>query len=179
MKITKYLSKQKALELGTSDCKKCGECCQKGAGFVLEKEIPVLAKYLNITVEEFKKKFLDEQKIYNTTAYRFKIEKKDGLPYGNCIFLHKKNCLIQPAKPLHCKIGGCHEHASKLNEWYMLNHFVNTEDPQSIREWAIKLKTHPTIMGGSLAELVPHEDTLKAMLEHVEITRELKEEIIK
>jgi len=46
----------------------------------------------------------------------------------------------------------------------MLNYIVNSSDPEAIRLWAEYLKTHPTIPGGDLEELVPDKERLKKIL---------------
>ena len=53
-----------------------------------------------------------------------------------------------------------------LEQWFTLNHFVNVDDPESIRQWAVYLKTHDTIQGGSLEELVPDKKLLKKILNY-------------
>lgn len=47
----------------------------------------------------------------------------------------------------------------------MLNHQVNVNDPESIRQYAIYLKTHTTIPGGELEELVPDKERLRKILD--------------
>ena len=56
--------------------------------------------------------------------------------------------------------------------WFDLNYFMDAEDPQSIREWAIRLNLKPTIPGGNLHELVPDQEKLKKILHYHELKPE-------
>jgi len=47
--------------------------------------------------------------------------------------------------------------------------FVNTSDPNSIREWAAHLSVHPTLPGGELENLVPDKERLKSILAYEDI----------
>jgi hypothetical protein len=40
----------------------------------------------------------------------------------------------------------------------VLNYVLDHQDPDAIRQWAVYLKTHPTIPGGELEELVPDKE---------------------
>src|SRR3989344_4186949 len=74
-------------------------------------------------------------------------------------------CTVHPVKPLQCKTSmGRKEYGEDLSLWFMLNHQVNPNDPESIRQYAIYLKTQRTLPGGSLKELVPDKEKLKNML---------------
>jgi len=108
--------------------------------------------------------------VFNTEIHKAKTI-KDDKPYGHCTFFDKnEGCTIHKVKPLHCRVGnGCNEHGEKLAIWFALNYLVKKEDPQSIREWAIYLKTNPTIPGGSLADLVPDKERLGKMLDHTHL----------
>jgi Fe-S-cluster containining protein len=154
------------LELGKA-CDRSGHCCSYGSGFVLIEEVPKLAKQMKMKDEDFIKKYLDEMTSFNTKHFKFKQDRKDGKPYGPCIFLdEKKLCKIHKFKPLHCRVGNCSIHGEELSIWFALNHFVNRDDPESIRQWAIYLKTHKTIKGGELKDLVPDKNHLDRMLKY-------------
>jgi Fe-S-cluster containining protein len=163
--ITRLTPKEVVLKLG-EDCCKDGKCCSYDSGIVLKDEIDTLAKNLKVSREEFIKNFVDEVEKFNTTHYKFKIMKEKGKAYGKCIFLNSNECSIHKHKPLHCRVGNCGEHGESLSIWFTLNHFVNPDDPESIRQWAIYLKTHPTIPGGSLSELVPNKERLKKIMNY-------------
>jgi Fe-S-cluster containining protein len=157
-------TKQEALKIGKA-CDNCGHCCSFGGCFVLDEDIPRIAKFLEIKEEELKRKYLDQKTLYNTKIHKTKTVPSKK-PYSECIFFEDKHCLIHEVKPLHCRIGNCKEHGEELSIWFMLNYLVNEKDPQSIREWAIYLKTHPTIPGGKLEELVPDAKMLHEILYH-------------
>jgi Fe-S-cluster containining protein len=154
---------KEVLRLG-KPCKRCGHCCKYGTGFLVEKDIPRIAKYLKITEEELKTDFLEAVSKFNTTLFRPKMTKK---PFGPCIFYENRICTIQDVKPLQCRIGNCSEYGEELSVWFTLNYFVNKHDPESIRQWALYLVSKgKNIPGGKLKELVPHEKTLKKILRY-------------
>jgi len=147
------------------DCNKCGHCCKYSSGYLVGDDAKKIAKFLKINEKELKEKFLEQGEKFNTKLHRPKIIKKDNKPYGECVFYdNKEMCTIHEVKPLHCKVGGCNEHGEALHIWFTLNYFVNKNDPESIRQWAAHLKTHPTIPGGELEELVPDKKTLNKIL---------------
>jgi|TARA_B100002003_G_C13894555_1_gene436064 Fe-S-cluster containining protein len=163
MNISTKTSLKDVLKLA-EDCKKCNNCCKYSSGYLIEGDSKKIAKFLNISEKKLKEDFLEEGEKYNTKLLRPKMLKKDK-PYGECIFLdEKEGCSIHEVKPLHCKVGGCNEHGEDLHLWFTINYFVNKTDPESIRQWAAYLKTHPTITGGHLQDLVPDEKKLKQIL---------------
>lgn len=160
--IKKQTKLSEVLELG-KPCKYCCTkevvCCKNGSGMVLISEVKGLAEKMNMKEDEFKEKFLDETERFNTRLFQFK-QKRDGKPYGPCILFDDETskCTIHEFKPLHCKVGNCgNEHGEQLSIWFMLNYLVNNEDAESIRQYEIYLRTHPTIEGGQLNELVEKE----------------------
>lgn len=167
VEITKSTPIKEVLKEGEV-CDKSGHCCKFMGGFVIKDDIKRLAKHFEISEEKFIKKYLDEYVSFNTKHHRLKINKHKDKPYGPCIFLGEDNlCTIHEIKPLHCKIGSCcHKEGQKLSIWFALNHFVNPDDPESIRQWAVYLKSQPTIPGGQLHELVPDKKQLKKILEY-------------
>ena len=135
------------------DCDECNHGCKMGAGFFARGEEKKVAEKLGIPLKQFKEKYLKEVEKFNTKLFRPKI--KSEKPFGKCIFFDGK-CTINDVKPTECRISmGCKEYGSELNQWFLLNHFVNSSDPESIRQWAIYLKFNKPIKGGSLEELVP------------------------
>jgi len=163
--ITRLTPEDVVLKLGEK-CSRDGKCCSFDAGIVLKHEVDGLAKKLNVTREEMINNFLEEVERFNTKHYKFKTIREKGKPYGKCIFLNGNDCSIHQHKPLHCRVGNCSEHGETLSIWFTLNHFVNPLDPESIRQWAVYLKTHPTIPGGNLEELVPDKDRLRKILSY-------------
>ena len=162
--ITKNTPKEKVLELAKTDCGTCGFCCKFGGGFVLKEEVQKISDFLGITEKEFTEKYLTKSERFNTTLLRIRSEKTDK-NYGPCIFLdERKGCLIHEVKPLYCKLGTCKGNGQELSLWFTLNYFVNPDNPESIRQYALYLKTHPTIPGGKLHEIVPDKEKLKKIL---------------
>lgn len=158
--ITKNTHEKKVLEYG-KECGKCGHCCKYGSGFVLPTEILKLAEHLGMTADNFRKELLEEVEVFATKMYKLKTLKL-GKQYGECLLLDKDNiCKVQKVKPLHCRVGNCNMQGEQLSIWFMLNHAVDESNPDSIREWAIYLKTHPTIPGGNVEDLVPDEKKRK------------------
>ena len=161
--ITKNTPVKTILKL-SSECKMDGKCCEYGGGFVLKGDIPQIAAFLGLTENQFKAKYVDPIVRFNTSGFRLKSEKTNK-QYGPCVFLNEnKQCMIHKVKPLHCKIGTCSEHGEAINQWFTLNYYINVEDAESIRQWAIFLKTHDTIPGGQLESLVPDKKRLYEIL---------------
>ncbi len=161
--IKKTTAKETLEKLGKK-CDRCGHCCTYGSGFVLDEEIPELAKGVGTDVESFKKEYLEEITKFNTTLHRFR-QVRESKPYGYCIFLTKeKTCSIHSIKPLHCRIASCGEHGEDINEWFIVNHFVNRTDTESMREWQTRLKIKKTIEGGDVRSLIPEKKEREKVL---------------
>ena len=160
--ITKDTPVEHVLRLG-QECEQCGHCCSYGSGYFLPEDIARISKKLGMNEDDFKKEFLEETEAFNKRIHKPKLSKK---PFGECVFLDKsKGCSIHDVKPLHCKVAkGCGEHGQELSLWFTLNYLVDPADPESVRQWAIYLKTHPTIPGGELRQLVKDEKLLNEML---------------
>ena len=154
----------------THPCK-CNACeigCEYGSGFLIGEDSKNIARFLNITEKELKEKFLEEVEQFNTKLLRPKLERKDNKPYGKCIFFDERGCKVHKVKPLQCKVSmGCKEYGEQLTIWFMLNHEVNTNDPESIRQYNIYLKSGgKTLKGGELESLVPDKQKLKKIIEN-------------
>ena len=164
--ITKSTPLSKVLRLG-KECRKCGHCCRYGTGFLVKEDTPKIAKFLKLTEKELIKNCLEKVTKFNTTLYR-PVSAKNKKPYGVCIFYNtEKGCTIHPVKPLHCRISNCNEYGENISVWFHLNYFVNSHDPQSIREWALYLGAGgKNIPGGTLAELVPDKKILRKILNY-------------
>ena len=165
MIISKKTPKEKILELG-DECKMCGNCCKYSSGYLAEDDMIKIARFMRITVDELKEKFLEEKDAFNTKVWKPK-QLKGSKPYGKCIFYNEQvGCTIHEVKPLHCRIGNCNIYGEQLNQWFMLNYLVNPDDPESIRQWRIFLTQNEPIPGGSLNELVPDKEKLKMILNY-------------
>jgi Fe-S-cluster containining protein len=165
MLISKKIPKETVLKLG-KECKMCGNCCKYTSGFLVDDDIIRIARFLRTTTDKLKEKYLEEHERFNTKILRPKLI-KGTKPYGKCIFYNEQvGCTIHEVKPLHCRIGNCNTYGDDLNQWFMLNYFVNPDDPESIRQWKIFLTQNKPIPGGSLNELVPDEGKLKKILSY-------------
>ena len=76
-------------------CQKCARCCSwPGHVWLAEKDITKISSFLNLTEEDFLKK-------YTRSTYS-RIALKEFANY-DCIFLKEKKCLIYSVRPLQCK----------------------------------------------------------------------------
>ncbi len=166
IRITKDTPLRTLKEAG-KDCRMCGSCCTRGAGFLIPDDLPRIARLLQISEKEMKEKYLDEIEMFHTKAFKPKTLKKNK-PYGNCIFHDKeKQCTIHVAKPFQCIITNCGELAEQAIQWLYLNYFVNPDDPESVRQWASFLKHKEWVIeGGNLHELVTDRKRLKQILNY-------------
>lgn len=166
MQIKKSTPESVLLKLGYK-CSKCGKCCTYGSGFLTGKDIKRISSYLNITEKELVENCLEQVKKFNTTMHR-PLVLKGKKTYGNCVFYNQNSgCMIHEVKPMNCRIANCSEYGEDAIVWFALNHFVNPDDPESVRQWSIYLKTGgKNIPGGSLNELVPDEEKLMQILDY-------------
>ena len=161
--LTKKTPLKKALELGNG-CKRCGYCCMHGSGALVGDDKKNIARFLGIEEKELQEKYLEEVERFNTKRLRPRII-KDDKPYGRCVFYGKGGCKINNVKPLECRVGNCGKHGEELSIWFALNYFFNAKDPESIRQYAIYLKTNKTIPGGKLEDIMPDKEELKKILD--------------
>src|SRR3989338_7015232 len=144
-------------------CDKCGHCCSHGSGFLVEDDIKHISSFLRISEQELKEKFLEEKELFNTKRLRPKLDSKK--PYGPCIFLKDNRSSKHEVKPLQCRIGTCKGSGEEQGIWFSLNYLVNKDDPESVRQYSLYLKSGgKTIPGGRLEELVPDKEKLDKML---------------
>ena len=62
---------------------------------------------------------------------------------------------------------GCGPYGEELMLWFMLNHIVDANNPESVRQYAAYLKTGGrTLPGGELESLVPDKEKLGKMLDY-------------
>ncbi|MFH2028172.1 MAG: YkgJ family cysteine cluster protein [Nanoarchaeota archaeon] len=164
--ITKNTLLKEIIKLG-EPCKKCGHCCQYGSGVLADDDLEKIAKFLRIDKEELKKEYMEEIEKFNIKKLRPKLIRKD-MPYGRCVFFEKEaGCKIHEVKPLQCKINNCSDVGEELTLWFMLNYFVNKNDPESIRQFATYLKTGgKTLPGGELKDFIADEKRLKKILDY-------------
>lgn len=167
-----HTTEQDAIALG-NDCRRRGHCCRMGSGIAREDELPAIAAFLSLSVDALKAKHLDTVTRFNTAHWKLKIKAEDGKPYGPCIFYDAgaKACTIHPAKPLYCKVGICNENGAGLIQWYNVHHFLDPDDPVSIREYALACEAAPPIPGAAPEDLVPKE-ILSKILDYAELRGE-------
>ncbi|MFW6014660.1 MAG: YkgJ family cysteine cluster protein [Candidatus Nanoarchaeia archaeon] len=149
------------------NCEKCGHCCTYGSGYFLNDDIKRISSHMGVKKEQFIKDFLEEKRLFNTRVYCGKT-KRNNKPFGPCIFFDsKEGCVIHEVKPFHCSLSmGCGEYGEYIALWFTLNYLVNPNDPESIRQWANYLQTHPTLPGGELHELVPDREKRRKILNY-------------
>jgi len=166
-KLNKNTDVKEVLKLAhPCKCEACTVGCRHGSGFLIDEDIPRIAKFLNVSEEALKKEFLEEVEKFNTKRYRPKIIRKNK-PYGKCIFFDEEiGCRIHGEKPLECKVSmGCKDYGEQLSLWFMLKHFVNKDDAESVRQYASYLKSGgKTLEGAELKDLVPDDEKLKKIL---------------
>jgi len=169
--ITKKTPVNDALRYGKCDkgrdCNGCSTLCQYGSGALAEEDFVPLAKHLGVSVEKLKSDYLEEIEKFGTKRFRPKLQRQRATPYGRCIFYNEQEkCTVHGVKPLECRVATCSDHGPQLIEWFTLNFYVNPSNPDSIRAWAAKLQTHPTIPGGELHELIPNKELLKKIMSY-------------
>lgn len=78
-------------------CTGCGQCCTGSPGYVWidQKEIIEMAKYLNISEEEFVKKY--------TRKVGKGVSLKEHPTNFDCVFLKERKCQVYGARPHQCK----------------------------------------------------------------------------
>ncbi len=170
LSITKNTPEERIAELG-KECTGCGHCCKIDSGILFDEDVTRIANFICMPRDDFIKMYLDEHERFHTKCWKLKQIREDNKPYGRCILLGDDNkCTVHEAKPRYCRmLSTVSRHGQQLAVWFALNHFVNPNDPESIREWATYLKTHPTIPGGHLDELVPDSKRLKRILSYEEL----------
>src|SRR6185295_3846657 len=79
-------------------CTECGQCCTGGPGFVwvTEEEIAAMADLLQISVKDFKIKYVRKRGKRQSLNER----KSDNFA---CVFLKDKKCLVYKARPEQCR----------------------------------------------------------------------------
>lgn len=150
---------------------KCGACshgCTMGSGFLAEGDTKRIANFLNITEEQLKERWLEEVDAFNQKHHRPKILRASK-PYGKCIFYDsEKGCTVHPVKPLQCKISmGCKPYSEDLHAWFVLNHMIDKNDAESLRQYNIYLETGgAAIPGGSMEDIMPNNETREKILNY-------------
>jgi Fe-S-cluster containining protein len=143
------------------------ENCDFGSGFCHEKDLPKLAAFLRVSVDDLKEKYLEEVDKFNTKRYRPKVMRKEGMPYGQCIFLDKeKGCTVHQVRPLQCRVAHTDENSEALAKWFDFNYFVNRNDPESIRQYALWLQFNEPLPGAEIESIVQDKELLNKILNY-------------
>jgi hypothetical protein len=177
--ITKYTPKERVLSMNKNP-QRPGEVCKMSACLIHDDEVEEIANKLDLTKDQLTKNLLDKIHVYGKIIHKPKLEKKDGkehLPIGTCVFFNESKCKLEDKMPLHCKLSTADSHGHKLHLWYMLNHVIDKSNPDAIREWNVYLKTHPTIPGGELHELVPEKTKLEKILSYDHLVEKKDDDI--
>ncbi|MFT4303691.1 MAG: YkgJ family cysteine cluster protein [Candidatus Woesearchaeota archaeon] len=154
--LSKNDSLKKVLSLSNPcSCGSCNHGCKMGSGWLIEDDIPKIASFLNVSIENLKKDYLEKHKILNKWMWRPKILCKNK-PYGKCIFFKNEKCSIHPVKPLECKVAmPCKEYGEKLTIWFMLNYVLDLNNDQSVKDYLLYLKSGgKTLPGGEPEKLI-------------------------
>lgn len=165
--ISKDTQLNEALKLASPcNCESCNNGCRYGSGLLALDDLKNISNFLKITEEETKEKYLEEVEQFNKKLFRPKLLRKNKMPFGNCIFFDEQNhCAIHPVKPLQCKTSiNCKDYGEDLSKWFMLNYIVDENDPESIRQYSIYLKTNAPIKGGEMESLVKDRKKLEKIM---------------
>ena len=168
--ITKNTPLKEALKLAAPcRCNTCNHGCTMGSGSLVGDDLKSIARFLGISEEELKKGFLEEVELFNKKLMRPKLIREKSKPYGRCIFFDdEKGCTIHEVKPLECKTSiNCKDYGEDLSVWFMVNHIIDTNDAESIRQYAQYIKSGGKIIpGAELENLVPDKEKLKKILNY-------------
>ncbi len=150
-------------------CNACSHGCKFGSGSLAGNDAEKIAEFLNIPEEELKKGFLEEVELFGKRLQRPKLIREKGKPYGRCVFYgDETGCTIHQAKPLECKTSiSCKDYGEELSIWFMLNHIIDTDEPESVRQYAQYIKSGGKLIpGASLEEMVPDKERLRKILNY-------------
>ena len=154
-------------------CSACNHGCKFGSGALAEDDSKNIAQFLKISEEELKNNFLEEKELFNKKILKPKLIREKDKIHGRCIFYDdKKGCTIHDVKPLECKTSiQCKDYGDDLSVWFMVNHIIDLNDAESIRQYAQYVKAGGKIIpGAELESLVPDKDRLKKIFSY-EIVR--------
>ncbi len=168
--INKNTPLKEVLELAAPcRCDSCSHGCKYGSGKLAGDDSKHIAKFLNISEEELKNKYLEEIELFNKKILKPKLLREDSNKYGKCVFYDdKKGCTIHEVKPLECKTSiQCKDYGEDLSVWFMVNHVVDSNNPESVRQYSQYLKTGgKSIPDAELENLVPDSERLSKILNY-------------
>ena len=168
--ITKNTPLKEVLKLAPAcQCNACNHGCKFGSGSLAEGDSKRIAEFLKISEEDLKKDFLEEIELFNKKVLRPRLLRGKGKVHGRCVFYSdKKGCTIHSAKPLECKISmGCKDYSEELSIWFMVNNVIDTNSPESIRQYAQYIKSGGKVIpGAELENLVPDKEKLSKIISY-------------
>lgn len=168
--ITKNTPLKDVLELAAPcRCNSCNHGCKFGSGSLAGDDAKKIASFLGISEEDLKKGFLEEVELFNKKLQRPKLIREKSKPYGRCVFYDDKNgCTIHEVKPLECKTSiNCKDYGEELSVWFMVNHVIDSNDAESVRQYATYLKAGGKVIpGAELENLVPDKERLRKILNY-------------
>ncbi len=150
-------------------CNSCNHGCKYGSGSLVEDDPKKIAGFLKVSEEDLKKDFLEETELFNRKILRPRLLREKGKVHGRCIFYDdKKGCTIHEVKPLECKTSiQCKDYGEDLSIWFMVNHMVDTKDPESVRQYSQYIKSGGKIIqGAELENLIPDKEKLRKILSY-------------
>ena len=168
--ITKSTPLKDVLKLAAPcQCDSCNHGCKFGSGSLAEGDSKKIAEFLKISEENLKKDFLEETELFNKKIFKPRLLRQKGKIHGRCVFYDdNKGCTIHAVKPLECKTSlQCKDYGEDLSVWFMVNHIVDPNDPESIRQYSQYIKSGGKIIAGAeLEKLVPDKEKLKKILNY-------------
>ena len=89
------------------ECTSCGKCCKvKGDVYLSPTETLAVAKYLNLSLQEFKRRFISKEEMSSGWTLLRNIQRQNSHyeeEDNRCIFLDDSNmCAIYPVRPIQC-----------------------------------------------------------------------------
>ena len=150
-------------------CNSCNHGCKYGSGSLAGDDSKKIAGFLKVSEEDLKKDFLEETELFNRKILRPRLLREKGKVHGRCIFYDdKKGCTIHEVKPLECKTSiQCKDYGEDLSIWFMVNHIIDTNDPESVRQYSQYIKSGGKIIqGAELENLIPDKEKLSKMLSY-------------
>ncbi|MBI2656727.1 YkgJ family cysteine cluster protein [Candidatus Woesearchaeota archaeon] len=150
-------------------CNACNHGCKFGSGSLVGDDAKRIARFLNISEEDLKKGFLEEVELFNKKLPRPRLIREKNKPYGRCVFFDdEKGCTIHEVKPLECKTSiSCKDYGEELSVWFMVNHAVDVDNAESIRQYAKYIKSGGKLIEGArIEQLVPDKVKLRKILKY-------------
>ena len=150
-------------------CSSCNHGCKFGSGALAGDDSRKIAEFLKISEGELKNNFLEEKEMFNKQVSRPRLIREKNKLHGQCVFFDgKKGCTIHEVKPLECKTSiQCRDYGEDLSVWFMVNHIVDANDAESVRQYSQYIKSGGKLIpGAELENLVPDKDKLKKILRY-------------